>query len=67
MKISAHFSRLPESVRQTVLDELDREVTDSFAILEKLNQNSDTRPEEIRAVEGDIVRASELRSAFTGE
>ena len=67
MENSTPFSGLPESVRQTMLDGLDQEVTDGFAILEKLNQNPNTRPEEIRAVEGGIVRASELRSAFTGE
>lgn len=58
------FLRLPESVQQSVLAGLDQEITAGFAILEQLNQNPSARPEEVRAIEGDIVRASELRSAF---
>jgi len=60
------FLRLPQSVQDIVTSGLEAEIQESFAKIEKL-RNSNADETEIRFLEGDIISASELRLALTGE
>lgn len=64
---SPHFHRLPERVRNLVTGGLDDEIRTGFEKIEQAQKAGSVDETGIRAVEGDIVRASELRKRFTGE
>ncbi|MGJ0203493.1 hypothetical protein [Leucobacter sp. gxy201] len=63
---SESFLRLPQSVQDIVTSGLEAEIQDSFSRIESLrDQGGDEN--EIRFLEGDILNASALRKALTGE
>lgn len=65
--IPTRFSRLPESVQLLVVEGLDAEVIAGFERIERALLDFTVQDEEIRSIEGDITRAAELRSLFTGK
>lgn len=63
---SESFLRLPQSIQDIVTSGLEAEIQDAFSKIERL-RDSNGDEAEIRFLEGDIIKASELRLALTGE
>lgn len=54
-------------MQQIVTDGLEEEIRAGFQKIEDAKQGGSLSHEAVRSIEGDIVRASELRSTLTGE
>lgn len=59
------FLRLPQSVQDLVIEGLDEEVRTAFSRIEEAQAAG--QDDEVRFLEGDIMRASALRQRLTGE
>ncbi|GAA1625984.1 hypothetical protein [Leucobacter chromiireducens] len=64
---SESFQRLPQEVQEIVTLGLENEIQTAFEAIGKAKANSSLSVEEIGFLEGDILRASALRSRLTGE
>lgn len=64
---SATFLRLPSSIQRLITDGLDAEISAAFERIGQAKTDRRIEPAEVRFLEGDIVRASELRQRLTGE
>lgn len=61
------FQRLPQEVQEIVTTGLETEIHTAFELIGEAKKNSSLSVEEIRFLEGDILRASALRARLTGE
>ncbi|MCW2288667.1 hypothetical protein [Leucobacter luti] len=64
---SASFQRLPIEVQDIVTLGLEDEIQTAFELIGEAKKSGSLSVEEIRFLEGDILRASGLRARLTGE
>ncbi|MBL3698747.1 hypothetical protein [Leucobacter luti] len=64
---SESFQRLPLEVQDIVTSGLETEIHTAFELIGEAKNSGSLSAEEIGFLEGDIIRASALRSQLTGE
>ncbi|RGE21950.1 hypothetical protein [Leucobacter sp. wl10] len=62
---TSSFQRLPQGIRQLVLDGLDNEVQSGLERLDDAKKSGSLNSEQTASIEGDIRRAAELRNRFS--
>lgn len=65
--ITDSFNRLPDAIRQLVLDGLDKEIQSGFDRAEKAESDANTPESTVNILTRGIARTSKLRDSLTGE